>query len=187
MATTGTNNNSSAVLRRVNSSSNTGNVTFVKVNQGENPQSDRKYSEFMLSGRSVYSTDNFNNDKLTKVDVRLGGIKTIAPEGGKTVYNRIKTLPDYNTTSTAVDGTVGILDMYGRMIKVSGGNLVPQTGGKGGSTFDMTSVTLNADTAPGTKNWTGNLGLKYYTKMTTSAKPKALEVFAQENSQTVSG
>ena len=187
MATQGANNNSKAVLRRVNSSSNTGNVNFVKVDQGENPQSDKKYSEFMLSGQSVYSINNFNNDKLTKVDVRLGGIRTRAIEGGTRTFTRLKTLPDNNLSNSSITGNVGTLDIYGRVIKVSAGNLVPQTGAKGGYAFETVSTTLSADTAPGTKNWTGNLGLKYYTKMTTSKNPKTLEVFAQESEQIVSG
>jgi hypothetical protein len=187
MATTGTNNNTKAVLRRVNSSSSTQNINFVKVDQGENPESNKLYSEFMLSGSSVYSNNNFNDEKQTKIDVRLGGIRPRVPEGGKIGYNTIKVVPDYNTTATAVAGATGILDIYGRVVKVSGGNLVPQTGSKGGYAFDTTSVTLTADVSPGNRSYNANLGLKYYTKMTTSAKPKTLEVFADEGDQIVSG
>ena len=173
MSTTGTSNNTKVVLRRVTSASDRTNTTFVSVKQGENPTADLKYSAYMVSGNSVYSNNLTNDSTLTKVDVNARGIPRRVPAGGKRTYASTTTLQDYNLTGA---GTTRVLDIYGRVVKISGTDIVVNETSSGSPRFEQTSTTFTADTAPGNGTYAANKGLVYYTKITAKSVPATLTV-----------
>ena len=173
MSTTGTSNNTKVVLRRVTSASDRTNTTFVSVKQGENPTADLKYSLYMVSGNSVYSNNLTNDSTLTKVDVNARGIPGRVPAGGKRTYASTTTLKDYNLTGA---GTTRVLDIYGRVVKISGTDIVVNETSSGSPRFEQTSTTFTADTAPGNGTYAANKGLVYYTKITAKSVPATLTV-----------
>ena len=174
MSTTGTSNNTKVVLRRVTSASDRTNTTFVSVKQGENPTADLKYSLYMVSGNSVYSNNLTNDSTLTKVDVNARGIPGRVPAGGKRTYSSTTTVKDYNLTGA---GATRVLDIYGRVVKISGTDIVVNETSSGAPRFEQTSTTLTgSDTAPGNGTYTSNKGLVYYTKITAKSAPTVLTV-----------
>lgn len=160
MATTGTNNNNPAVLRRVTASSNKNTMTFTSVPQGQIDTPD--------------ASANITTDStITKIDFALGGIRTRAAEGGKRDFKFVKTQPDYNRTGV---GATKVLDQYGRVLVIDGANIKVEKTASGQPKFATTSTTLDADAAPGNKTYAGNQGLVYYTKITGGSTVVTLEV-----------
>ena len=160
MATTGTNNNNPAVLKRVTADSNKNTMTFTSVSLGQMDTPDA-------------SANKTTDSTITKIDFALGGIRTRAIEGGKRDFKVIKTLPDYNRTGA---GATKVLDQYGRVLVIDGANIKVEKTSSGQPKFSMTSTTLDADNAPGNKTYSGNQGLIYYTKMTGGSAVVTLEV-----------
>lgn len=150
MATTGTNNNNPAVLRRVGPGSNKNTMTFTSVPQGQMDTPDIS---------ALKTTDS----SISKVDIALGGIRTRSVVGGKRDFKYIKTVKDYNLTGA---GAARVLDQYGRVLVIDGAEIKVEKTASGQPKFLATSTTLDADNSPGNKTYAGNNGLTYYTKMT---------------------
>lgn len=160
MATQGTNNNNPAVVRRVGSASNKNTISFEKVDQGQIEAPD--------ASAAVTTKSN-----LSRLDTKLGGIRTSAVVGGKRDFTVIKTLKDYNTTG---NGATKVYDLYGRVLVINGADIEVEKTASGQPKFEATSTTLSSDVSPGNRTYEQNQGLIYYTKMTASKLPITLEV-----------
>jgi hypothetical protein len=87
-------------------------------------------------------------------------------------YSIIKTYPlgELDKTTAATKWT----DIYGRVLEVNGSNI--RLLGSKDANSEITSTTFTADVAPGTKTYSDNKGLVYYSKLSASAQPKVMIV-----------
>jgi hypothetical protein len=160
MATTGTNNNTPAVVRRVGASSNKNTMTFTSVAQGQLETPDA-------------SANKTTDSVISKIDYALGGLRQVSKLGGKRDYTFITTEKDYNLTGT---GATKVLDQYGRVLVINGANIEVEKTAAGQPKFSTTATTFSADLAPGTKSYEDNTGLVYFTKMTAGSSVTTLTV-----------
>ena len=103
----------------------------------------------------------------------LAGVAARVPVGGLRAYSVIKTyaLGELDKTTAATKW----VDIYGRILEVNGSNIRLLSSKDANS--EITSTTFTADVAPGTKTYSNNKGLVYYTKLSASANPKIMSVF----------
>jgi hypothetical protein len=160
MATQGTNNNKSATIRRVTSSSDTNTVSFNTVTQGQLDT---------LDPSAIITTRGY----LTKVDVALGGTTSPVPIGGKKDFKFVKNIYDYPQTG---EGGTKMIDIYGRVLVIDGTDIIVDKTASGNPKFTATAVVFDDDNSPGNGSFETNKGLTYYTKMSSSYLPQTLSV-----------
>lgn len=155
MATLGTINNKPAVLRRVTSSNDKSLITFANVVQGQ---------------LDTYNPRSFTttSSSLSRINIALGGIVQLSKVGGNVYHSSITTVKDNNLTGAA---TTKVLDIYGRVVKVTGSNIIVDKATSGSPKFGVTATTFDADNAPGNLTKAGNDGLTYYVRMTGGFAP----------------
>ena len=126
----------------------------------------------VVAGFALTQTRRNPGDSTLASAKPLAGIAARVALGGLRTYSLIKSYPmgELDKTTAATRWT----DIYGRVLQVDGSN-IKLLGGKDANA-EITSTTFTADVAPGTKNYSDNKGLVYYSKLSASAQPKVMIV-----------
>ena len=109
----------------------------------------------------------------------LAGIAGLAKFGGSTTYSLVKTYVLNELSDKSVTRAKWV-DLYGRILEVNSGNI--RLLNSKDSNAEITKTTFTDDLAPGTKSYSNNKGLVYYTKISASANPKIMSVFEASSS-----
>ena len=125
------------------------------------------------SGFNLTQTRRNPGDSSLASAKPLAGVPGLAIVGGRRTYSIIKTygLGELDKTTAATKW----VDIYGRILEVNGSNIRLLSSKDANS--EITSTTFSTDVAPGTKSYSNNKGLVYYTKLSASANPKIMSVF----------
>ena len=126
----------------------------------------------VVAGFALTQTRRNPGDSTLASAKPLAGIAARVALGGLRTYSIIKTygLGELDKTTAATKW----IDLYGRVLEVNGSNI--RLLGSKDSNSEITSTTFTADVAPGTKTYSDNKGLVYYSKLSASAQPKVMTV-----------
>jgi hypothetical protein len=126
----------------------------------------------VVAGFALTQTRRNPGDSTLASAKPLAGITPRVALGGLRTYTIIKTYPlgELDKTTAATKWT----DLYGRVLEVNGSNI--RLLGSKDANSEITSTTFTADVAPGTKTYSDNKGLVYYSKLSASAQPKVMIV-----------
>jgi hypothetical protein len=126
----------------------------------------------VVAGFALTQTRRNPGDSTLASAKPLAGISPRVALGGLRTYSLIKSYPmgELDKTTAATRWT----DIYGRVLQVDGSNIKLLSSKD--STAEITSTTFTADVAPGTKTYSDNKGLVYYSKLSASAQPKVMTV-----------
>jgi hypothetical protein len=126
----------------------------------------------VVAGFALTQTRRNPGDSTLASARPLAGISPRVALGGLRTYSIIKTYPlgELDKTTAATKWT----DIYGRVLEVNGSNI--RLLGSKDANSEITSTTFTADVAPGTKTYSDNKGLVYYSKLSASAQPKVMIV-----------
>lgn len=126
----------------------------------------------VVAGFALTQTRRNPGDSTLASAKPLAGIAARVALGGLRTYSIIKTygLGELDKATAATKW----IDLYGRVLEVNGSNI--RLLGSKDANSEITSTTFTADVAPGTKTYSDNKGLVYYSKLSASAQPKVMTV-----------
>jgi hypothetical protein len=134
----------------------------------------------VVAGFALTQTRRNPGDSTLASAKPLSGIVPRVALGGLRTYSVIKT---YNLAELdkSLSTNTRWTDLYGRVLEVNGSNIRLLIRSQDGSVVkdansEITSTTFTADVAPGTKTYSDNKGLVYYSKLSASAQPKIMTV-----------
>jgi len=133
------------------------------------------------AGFNLTQTRRNSGDSSLASSKPLAGIAGITKLGGTKTYSLIKTyaLGELDKTTAATKW----VDIYGRILEVNGSNIRLLSSKDANAEITSTTFT-NDDVAPGTRSYSNNKGLVYYTKISASANPKIMSVFEASSATT---
>jgi hypothetical protein len=134
------------------------------------------------AGFNLTQTRRNSGDSSLASSKPLAGIAGITKLGGTKTYSLIKTYALNELSDKSVVRSNWV-DLYGRILEVNSGSIRLLSSKDANAEITKTTF-INDDVAPGTRSYSNNKGLVYYTKISASANPKILSVFEASSATT---